>query len=97
MRGALDGYAKGAKQSYVPGADRLLQAGFGGTSFKTMALTLLIFGGLVSFFVFLIYPHRTRAPASRPAAAALVPATAVDPRMRICHSDFTHRPTHAPL
>lgn len=35
----------------------MLQAGFGGASFKTMAITLLIFGGLVSFFAFLIYPH----------------------------------------
>lgn len=35
----------------------MLQTGFGGASFKTMAITLLIFGGLVSFFAFLIYPH----------------------------------------
>ena len=35
----------------------MLQAGFGGASFKAMAITLLIFGGLVSFFAFLIYPH----------------------------------------
>jgi hypothetical protein len=35
----------------------LLQAGFGGASFKTMAITLMIFGGLASFFAFLIYPH----------------------------------------
>lgn len=35
----------------------LLQSGFGGASFKTMAITLLIFGGLVSFFAFLIYPY----------------------------------------
>lgn len=35
----------------------MLQAGFGGASFKTMAIALLIFGGLVSFFAFLIYPH----------------------------------------
>ena len=36
----------------------LLQTGFGGASFKAMAITLLIFGGLVSFFAFLIYPHQ---------------------------------------
>lgn len=35
----------------------MLQAGFGGASFKAMAITLLIFGGLISFFAFLIYPH----------------------------------------
>ncbi len=35
----------------------LLQAGFGGASFKTMAIVLLIFGGLTSFFAFLIYPQ----------------------------------------
>ena len=32
--------------------------------------------------------QRTRAPAFRPAATALVPATAFDPPMRICHSDL---------
>lgn len=36
----------------------MLQAGFGGASFKAMAIVLLIFGGLVSFFAFLIYPHQ---------------------------------------
>jgi hypothetical protein len=41
-------------------------------------------------------PYRTRASAFRPAAAALVPATTVDPRMRICHSDFVHRQTLGP-
>ncbi len=35
----------------------LLQTAFGGASFKAMAITLLIFGGLISFFAFLIYPH----------------------------------------
>ena len=34
----------------------MLQSGFG-ASFKTMAIVLLIFGGLISFFAFLIYPH----------------------------------------
>ena len=38
----------------------MLQSGFGGASFKAMAITLLIFGGLASFFAFLIYPqHKT--------------------------------------
>ncbi|MBX3666625.1 MAG: hypothetical protein KIT13_11850 [Burkholderiales bacterium] len=36
----------------------MLQAGFGGASFKTMAIVLLIFGGLVSFFAFLLYPQQ---------------------------------------
>jgi hypothetical protein len=36
----------------------MLQAGFGGASFKNMAIVLLIFGGLVSFFAFLIYPYQ---------------------------------------
>lgn len=37
---------------------KLLQAGFGGISFKAMALTFLIFGRLVSFFAFPIFPHQ---------------------------------------
>lgn len=37
----------------------MLQTGFGGASFKAMAITLMIFGGLVSFFAFLIYPRRS--------------------------------------
>ncbi len=36
----------------------MLQAGFGGASFTAMAITLMIFGGLASFFAFLIYPHQ---------------------------------------
>ena len=35
----------------------MLQAGFGGASFKPMAITLLGFGALASVFAFLIYPH----------------------------------------
>jgi len=36
-----------------------LQAGFGGASFKTMAIVLLIAGGLTFFIAFLLYPqHR---------------------------------------
>jgi hypothetical protein len=41
----------------VASLHNMLQAGFGGASFKAMAITLLIFGGLISFFAFLIYPH----------------------------------------
>ncbi len=43
----------------APVADlyHLLQAGFGGASFKAMAIVLLIGGGLAFFFAFLIYPH----------------------------------------
>lgn len=36
----------------------LLQTAFGGASFKAMAITLLIFGGLASFFAFLLHPHQ---------------------------------------
>jgi len=38
-------------------AYNLLQSGFG-ASFKAMAIVLLIAGGLVSFFAFLLYPHQ---------------------------------------
>ncbi len=41
----------------VAGLYSLLQAGVGGASFKTVAIVLLIFGGLISFFAVLIYPH----------------------------------------
>lgn len=37
-----------------------LQAGFGGASFRAMAIVMLIFGGLAFFLAFLLYPqHRT--------------------------------------
>jgi hypothetical protein len=35
----------------------MLQSGIG-ASFKVMAIVLLTFGGLASFFAFLLYPHQ---------------------------------------
>lgn len=42
----------------APVADlyHLLQAGFGGASFRAMAIVLLIGGGLAFFLAFLLYP-----------------------------------------
>jgi len=53
--------AQGSRFPFFPPpaieAYNMLQSGIG-ASFKVMAIVLLTFGGLASFFAFLLYPHQ---------------------------------------